>query len=208
MSLRSIQFSTEKNSWRLFSIRKADASFQKYQQRVFQRDNHTCQYCGFKSKQFLDVVNADGNYGHNHIDNLVTACQFCAQCFFLEGIGKSDFGGGVLVYMPEMSQGDLNALCHVLFAMMISGGKSSSDAKTIYRNLRLRAQYVEKELGSGLSNPSVYGQLLADANVEGKADVHRRLMSSLRVLPIMTRYVNQMETWALEAMKDMKVGNN
>ncbi len=105
--------------------------------------------------------------------------------------------------MPEMTQGGLNALCHVLFSMMVSGGRSSADAKTVYRNLRLRSQYVEKELGLGLSNPSTYGQLLIDSTIDNKVETHQVLMNNLRVLPIMTRYVDQIEAWILEALEEM-----
>ena len=203
MTLRPITLTATESNWRYFMIRKADPKFQSYQQRIFERDQYTCQFCGFKAKHFLDVINADGNYQNNHINNLTTACHFCTQCFFLDGIGKSDFGGGTLIYMPEVTQGELNAMCHVLFAMMISGGPSSGDAKTIYRNLRLRAQYVEKDLGQGLSSPSVYGQLLIDAEIENKHEMHKSLMEKLRVLPTMTHYVAQMEAWALQAIAEM-----
>lgn len=203
MTLRSITLSATESDWRLFTIRRSDPNFQRFQERVFTRDHYTCQYCGFKSEKFMDVVNADSDYTNNHISNLVTACPFCTQCFFLDGIGKGDFGDGTLIYLPELTQNDLNAFCHVLFAMMISGGKSSTDAKTIYRNLRMRSQYVEKELGKGLSTPSVYGQLLIDSNVDDKAGLHAELMTKLRVLPTMTRFVSQMEAWSLEAMTKM-----
>ena len=203
MTFKAIKLSAAESDWRLFTIRRADPKFQKFQQRVFARDEQTCQYCGFKSTKFMDVVNADGNYRHNHVNNLVTSCPFCTQCFFLDGIGKGDFGGATLIYLPEMSQNDLNALCHVLFAMVISGGRSSGDAKTIYRSLRMRGQYIEKELGKGLTNPSMYGQLLIDAKIKDKDNLHDVLMTKMRVLPTMTRYVSQMEAWGLEALLGM-----
>lgn len=204
MTLRAIELSATESHWRLFSLRKSDAKFSQFSQRIFERDQYTCQYCGFCATAHMEVINIDGNYRNNHINNLATACHFCAQCFFLDGIGKSDFGGGVLIYLPEMSQNDLNALCHVLFAQMISGGRTAADAKTVYRNLRLRTQYVEKELGKGLSNPCTYGQLLIDAHIKDKAQLHQQLMSKLRVLPIMSCYVNQLEAWAASSLKAMR----
>ena len=203
MVLRPITLVAVESNWRLFTIRKSDSKFEKFQQQILERDRYTCQYCGFTSKHGMEVINADSDYRHNKFDNLVTACHFCMQCFFLDGIGKSDYGGGTLIYMPEMTQTELNALCHVLFAMMVSGGPSSADAKTIYRNLRLRSQPVEKELGKGLSVPSVYGQLLIDSSVENKSQLHQELMQKLRILPTMTRYINQIELWAWEALMGM-----
>ena len=168
MALQGITLSASARNWRLFMVRKADPAFLSFQDKVFARDEHTCQYCGFQAKEYQEVVNQDGDCHNNRLDNLNTACPFCAQCFFLEAIGKSDFGGGTLIYLPEMSQGELNALCHVLFAAMVNGNAYSHQAKNIYRSLRLRSQIVEKQLGEGMSNPALYGHMLVDANVENK----------------------------------------
>lgn len=204
MILRSIELSAVESHWRLFMVRKSDPAFQRYETRVFVKDHYTCQYCGFVEKQYMEVVNADNDYTNNHLNNLVTACPFCAQCFFLDGIGKSNFGGGTLIYLPEMTQGELNALCHVLFTAIMSGGMHMAQAKAIYRDLKLRAQHVEKSLGEGLSNPSLYGQLLIDTYVENKTQVHHTIASQLRVLPNMTRFVSQIEAWSLSALNDLQ----
>jgi len=197
MSLQDITLSASANNWRLFMVRKADPAFLAFQEKVFKRDHYTCQYCGFQAKELQEVLNRDGNFRNNRLDNLSTACTFCAQCFFLEAIGKSDFGGGTLIYMPEMTQGELNALCHVLFASMVSGNSFANQAKNIYRSLRLRSQAVEKQLGEGMSNPALYGQLLIDSNVEGKHEINAKISSSIRVLPQLSRFVKQVETWEL-----------
>ena len=168
MTLRTIELNATENNWRLFMTRKADQAFLPFQEKIFKRDDYTCQYCGFRAEQFMDAINADGNYLNNKASNLVTAFEFCAQCFFLEAIVKSDFGGCTLIYLPEMPQGDLNALCHVLFAQMILGGSQASSAKNIYRTLKLRSQIVDKELGDGMSNPALYGHVMIDVQVEKK----------------------------------------
>ncbi len=100
--------------WRIFVRRKKDKAFLPVQQRIFDRDAYTCQYCGFQAKEYQEVVNLDGNYANNKLSNMATACCFCSQCLFLESIGLDDMGGGQLIYMPEMSQADLNSFCHVL----------------------------------------------------------------------------------------------
>ncbi len=197
MSLQGITLSAKESSWRLFMVRKADPAFLSFQEKVFARDEHTCQYCGFQAKEHLEVVNKDGDHHNNRLVNLNTACIFCAQCFFLEAIGKSDFGGGTLIYLPEMSQGELNALSHVLFASMVSGNAYSNQAKNIYRSLRLRSQVVEKQLGEGMSNPALYGHLLIDT----KQQVNSEVPSNIRVLPQLSRFVEQVEKWEVEGMK-------
>lgn len=197
--METLHLSAKESTWRLFTLRKADQAFLSFQKKVFARDDYTCQYCGFRAEILLDVVNRDSNYHNNKLDNLVTACPFCAQCFFLEAIGKSDFGGGTLIYLPEMTQGELNALCHVLFASIVSGNSQSSQAKNIYRNLRLRAQLIEKNLGEGMSNPSLYGQLLIDARHAGKDTIYEDLKPKLRLLPQLNRYSPEVTQWLASA---------
>lgn len=204
MGMLDIHLTATENNWRLFMTRKADPAFKAFAQRVYQRDQYTCQYCGFQAEQLQEVINIDGNYRNNSLGNLVTACGFCVQCFFLEAVGKSDFGGGTLIYLPEISQMELNALCHVLFTAIASGNSSDEvNAKNTYRSLRLRSQVVEQELGEGLSNPSLYGHLLIDAqvNLQHKQSINQELSKMLRLLPDIARFTVHLETWLLDALK-------
>ena len=52
-------------AWRMYSARKADPKFKSYEQKVFQRDRYTCQFCGFQAKLYQEIVNLDGNYSNN-----------------------------------------------------------------------------------------------------------------------------------------------
>jgi intracellular multiplication protein IcmJ len=207
MKLREIQLAATESNWRLFMLRKADPAFLSFQARVFERDQHTCQFCGFEEKKLLEVVNADGNYSNNKLHNLVTACCFCTQCFFLEAIGKSDFGGGTLIFFPDMTQGELNALCHVFFASIVTDNGYSSQAKNIYRSLKLRGQWVEKELGEGLSNPALYGQLLIDGHAEQAKKLHKEIVQKVRVLPSLSHFVKETVMCADSALKALMFHN-
>ena len=111
----------KESNWRLYMTRKADPAFLPFQKKVFARDQNTCRFCGFCAESGMDVVNLDQNYLNNKISNCVTACPMCSQCCFIDAIGKSDFGGGVLIYLPEMKQAQLNALCQVLFYNIVMG---------------------------------------------------------------------------------------
>src|SRR3990167_853616 len=165
MAIHDITLSATESNWRLFMVRKADSAFLTFQNKIQSRDDHTCQYCGFRAKHHLEVVNHNANYRDNRASNLLTACGFCSQCFFLESVGKGDFGGGTLIYLPEMTQGELNALCHVLFSTIMMGSSNASQARNIYRSFKLRSQIVEKQLGEGLSNPALLGRLVVDTGI-------------------------------------------
>lgn len=204
MDLLDIKLSAQESNWRLYMVRKADPAFLAFQEKVFTRDEHTCQFCGFQADTCLDVVNRDGNYQNNRTSNLLTACPFCSQCFFLEAIGKGDFGGGALVYLPEMTQGELNAFCHVLFASMLMGTNTAEQSKNIYRSIRLRTQPVEKHFGEGFSNPALLGHMLIDAHHEQLDALHNEIAPNIRVLPTMIRFAKQLQAWAFSGMQALR----
>lgn len=204
MALHEIKLSASDSDWRLFMVRKADPAFLAFQNKILQRDNYTCQFCGFRAKEHFEIVNLDSNYRNNRHSNLAAACGFCAQCFFLEAIGKGEFGGGTLIYLPEITQGELNALCHVLFTAMINGTEDASQARNIYRSIKLRSQIIEKELGEGMSNPVLYGRLIVDANVDKVDQLTQGLASKLRLLPDISKFSLQLKCWSEAALEELR----
>lgn len=189
-------------AWRLYSARKSDPRFQLYEKKVLQRDQYTCQFCGFQAHVFQDVVNLDGNYSNNKLDNLVTACCFCAQCFFLESVGVGGYGGGTLVYIPEMTQSELNVLCHVLFCAITNDTGYKSSAQTIYLGFKVRSQQVEDKFGEGTSDPAIFGHLMIDSGtVEPEKMV--QMMHGIRLLPSRARFRLQIESWAANALDEI-----
>ena len=199
-SYLELSLSASQKNWQLYMTRKADSAFLAFQKKILHRDQHTCQYCGFQSRVGMDVVNHDHNYANNKQSNLVTACPFCAQCHFMQSVGISDHTGGVLVYLPEFTQSELNATCHHLFAAMALKTATSSDAKNIYRSLRLRSQVIEKEIGSGMSNPAFYGQVLLDANQDASAKIHQVMREKARLLPSLKAFSALIDQWSQESV--------
>jgi intracellular multiplication protein IcmJ len=202
MSYQDLTLLARPGNWRLFATRRGDPAFQKFSERVFVRDSYTCQYCGFQAQQFQEVVNLDRNFYNNKLSNMVTACCFCAQCFFLEAVGRSDYGGGRLIYLPEITQSDLNGLCHVLFCAIANASDYRADAQDIYRNLKFRSQPVEQELGEGMSNPRMLGQILIESQVKVDERVNQEIFTNLRLLPSRTKFSVQIETWGEAALNE------
>ena len=195
-----LTLSAVQGNWRLFMTRKADNAFLDFVEKVYRRDSYTCQFCGFCASIHMEAINVDGDYLNNKLSNLVTSCPFCAQCCFLDAVGKGDFGGGTLIYLPEMTQGQICALSHVLFSSIASGCEYSSKAKEMYRDLKLRSQLVEQQLGEGLSSPAIYGQMLIDTT-KSPSGVHEELVKSLRLLPNLKKYGPLSTEWACAAVQ-------
>lgn len=194
------------DAWRLFSARKADANFKSYEEKVFQRDAYTCRYCGFQARNHQEVVNADGNFRNNKLDNLVTSCIFCTQCFFIESIGLGGVGGGILVYLPEISQNQLNAICHVLFCAITNNSGYKNVAQNIYLNLKLRSALIEKKFGEGTSDPANFGYLIVDS-IHFPNEKIRQVLSPIRLLPSRAKFRMQIESWASTAINDMTIND-
>lgn len=189
-------------AWRLYSARKADERFKSFELKVFQRDRYTCQFCGFQAKLFQDVVNIDGNYTNNRLTNLVTACCFCAQCFFIESVGVGGFGGGTLVYLPELTQAEVNSLCHVLFCAITNDTGYKSSAQNIYRGFKFRSQIIEEKFGEGTSDPAIFGQLIIDSGASSM-ETEEKLFQNVRLLPSRAKFRKQIERWAASALEEI-----
>jgi intracellular multiplication protein IcmJ len=188
-------------AWRLYSIRKADKAFLPFQDKILERDDYTCQFCGFQAREFQEVINIDNNYLNNKPSNMVTACCFCSQCFFLESVGNGSYGGGTLIYLPEISQADLHSLCHVLFCAMQNDAGYKNTAQSIYRGFKFRSQIIEETFGEGTSNPAVLGQLIIDSGTA--RDACDRLLSDIRLLPSRAKFSAQVEHWATNALDEL-----
>lgn len=202
MASNALQLFVKPGLWRAYTSRKETSAFKQLAAKILKRDNDTCRFCGFQAQQLQEVVNLDRNLRNNDMSNLVTACVFCAQCQFMESAGQDDNSGGQVIYCPEMSQQDLNTMCHVLFCAMNNNTNYAETAQEIYRTLRLRCQVVEKKLGMGSSNPSALGRSILEYRAKsGKVD--QRFLKPLRLLPSYTKFKYHLDSWASAAQEEL-----
>jgi intracellular multiplication protein IcmJ len=201
--MHELQLAANLMGWRIFVRRKEDKAFLPVAKRIYERDAYTCQFCGFQAREFQEIVNIDGNYTNNKLSNMITACCFCTQCLFLQAVGLDEMGGGQLIYLPELSQGDLNSFCHVLFCAMGNNTGYQDSAQSIYRSLKFRSQIVENKFGAGTSNPGVMGQMLIEYHARNpKKEV--AFLKELRLLPLQAKFRVQLDAWAQAALKELE----
>lgn len=201
--MQQLQLAVNLAGWRLFARRKEDQKFLPVANKIFERDKYTCQYCGFQAKEYQDVVNLDGNYLNNKFDNMMTACCFCSQCLFLQSVGLDEMSGGQLIYLPEMSQGELNSFCHVLFCAMGNSTGYQDNAQAIYRSFKFRGQIVENKFGNGTSNPNVFGQMIVEYQDKFPKQ-GSEVLKDLRLLPSNVKFKIQLEAWAESALAELE----
>jgi len=200
--MNALQLAVNLSGWRIFVKRKEDKAFLPVATRIFERDAYTCQYCGFQAREYQEVVNLDGNYTNNKFSNLITACCFCSQCLFLESVGLDEMSGGQLIYLPEMTQADLNSFCHVLFCAMGNNTGYQDSAQSTYRSLKFRSQLIETKVGSGTSNPAVMGQMIVEYQ-NRYPDQKIDILKDMRLLPSNTKFRVQLEAWAAAAIEEL-----
>ncbi len=200
--MHELQLAVNLMGWRIFIRRREDKAFLPVVEKIMLRDSYTCQYCGFQAKEYQEIVNADGNYANNKFSNLLTACCFCAQCLFIESIALDEMGGGQLIYLPEMTQAEVNSFCHVLFCAMGNGTGYQESAQSIYRSFKFRSQPIENKYGAGTSNPSVLGQLILEYQAS-HPDSGSAILKDLRLLPSYTKFKVQLEAWAAAALEEL-----
>lgn len=201
--MHELQLAVNLVGWRLFTRRKNDKAFLPVAKRVQERDHYICVYCGFQAKEYQDVINLDGNYTNNTLSNLATSCCFCTQCLFLQAVGMDEMSGGQLIYLPEVSQSDLNSFCHVLFCAMGNNTGYQDSAQAIYRSLKFRSQPVELKFGTGTSNPSAFGQMTLEYLSRNKQKT-LDIMQDLRLLPSNVKFRVQLDAWAASALQELE----
>jgi intracellular multiplication protein IcmJ len=128
---------------------------------ILARDRFTCAYCGFKSERFQEIrpANPDGVARYNRADDWVTCCHMCDQVMALERTGM--MGEGVLIWLPEMEQSELNHLVRSLYvARAEEGSKTAEQARKGLDILRARREDAKRRLGT--DDPLVLATVLSD----------------------------------------------
>lgn len=200
--MQALQLAVNLQGWRIFIRRRVDPAFLPVAKKILERDFYTCQYCSFQAKEYQEIVNRDGNYTNNKYSNLITCCCFCSQCLFIESISSEEMGGGQLIYLPEMTQAELNSFCHVLFCAMGNGTGYQDTAQSVYRSFKFRSQPIETKFGPGTSNPSVLGQLILEYRSNHPED-KREVLKDIRLLPSYTKFKIQLDAWAAAALEEL-----
>ena len=188
----------------LFTKREEDPRFQPFKRRVLARDSFTCQYCGFESQEHLVITNRNNDYTQNKVGNLLSTCYLCAQTKFIDAAGSVGFCGGQLIFLPDIEQADLNSLCHVLFHSIALQDSNASQAKNIYRTLKLRGQLIDKQLGDDMSNPATYCQMLSDADENQSKKFNHGIGQSTRFLPDVVGYQACVQDWIRLSFKELQ----
>lgn len=169
--------------------------------KILERDNHTCSYCGFRSEKYQEIHHKNHNHMDFNEDNLTTICPLCHQSFHLSTCSQTK--GGSIIWLPEISQTDLNSLCRFIFiAQKSKEDKWNSVARKMFSWLNSRTNFVTNELGAEAHEPIVLAQALLKIPEE-KFDP--QILSSLRLLPYASRFELEINYWVKNVYGDFAV---
>lgn len=123
---------------------------------VWQRDDHSCRFCGFRSLRYQEVLVGGGNA--RDPDQMGTVCMFCHQCQHLELAGE--MRSGVLLWLPEIAQTDLNWMLREVYVAIISS-EHEARARRALDALLARREPARERLGT--AHPGVLARQLREA---------------------------------------------
>lgn len=83
-------------------------------QKVFERDAYTCQYCGWQDEQYQEIHHLNHDHEDMRLENLVTSCTMCHRNFHINMLMLHR--AAHLIYLPEISQIELNTMLKALFS--------------------------------------------------------------------------------------------
>jgi len=142
-------------------------------EQILKRDDFTCRFCGFRAVQYQRIVPTEKGY--------VTACSFCEQVVALERAGV--MGGGVLIWLPELTQAELNHIARGIYvARSFESGEVVDVANRALDALMNRRTEAKKRLGS--DDPLLLATVLHENLTAAERTTALAKLEGIRLMPL------------------------
>lgn len=154
---------------------------------IHKRDDHTCQFCNFKSEKYQQIVFLGENPKTAQDGEYVTACTFCHQCFHIDRIPAMQ--SGTLIWLPELTQAELNNLCRAIYIARITQGPMADAARDTLDILMARKSQAKERLGT--DEPKVLASIFQDFMEAREYQRRNNRIQGFRILPLDRRLVRE-----------------
>lgn len=191
MKLLPLKIVCKAGNWQHFHDRTLSKNYGKIKDVISARDESACSFCGYPSDK-NELINKDGNYNNNKQDNIVLSCSICRQILLFDGHGLADDFGGRIVFLPEISQIDINHFMRTVYATMKKQPSFKSRLTDIMINIDERKDEVEGIFGKTSSDAKNFSQGLLDTFIDEKKLQHE-IMKSLKFIPDKSMIENEIE---------------
>ena len=199
----------DRRSWQVPASHGTESDKKKLSlwKKIWERDNYTCYFCNFKSNRFQEIHHLNDDHNDDRDENLVTICPLCHQTFHLNLVSTTN--NGTIVWLPELSQQDLNHLVRALFVAMepdeSNDPSSQAIQKTalqIYQSIEARAKIMETNFQNNSSEPGQFGQALLNLNKE-TYNKRFEFIDHFKLLHRSSRFPVQIRYWKKYVYKDL-----
>lgn len=181
MDLIPLSWHVKPGNWERYASRLKLKNYQNIKDIILKAHDSRCSYCGYQS-QDLELVNKDFDYHNNAKSNIIPACRFCLPCVLLDGFGRDPLFKGKIIYLPEMTQVQLNHFMRGLYAAIQKNPAASARLKEILISFDERREYVAQIFGKNSYEPELFSQGLMDIFVDSEHLKHPAL-KTVRFLP-------------------------
>lgn len=215
---RDLILSASRKAWKMSSAHGTE--YDKYYKKkhkevwdkVWLRDKHTCYYCGFVSKKHQEIHHLNDDHDDNSMDNLVTVCPLCHQNFHLDSASTTN--GGKIIWLPEISQQELNYLCRAIFIAIEEAEQAELEqrevigfakiARMLESSLVERTLIVEQHIQPTSSDPANFANALINMTEE-QYDKRAQFLGPFKLLHLKSRFSVQTKYWKTNTFKNVPV---
>lgn len=170
--------------------------FSDFAERVISARKYICECCGFKSERFMRLVSLNGVYTILKPERFQVCCPFCFMTKRLERAKDK----AVVIYLPEISQNQLNMFIHSLWHFSSSKSLNSTQyhySNDVFNNLLKRTDPIDSALGDKAHQPENFAfalKSISDADYLLKDSA----FSGIRLLPVKKGFATEIEYWSQE----------
>jgi len=216
----NLLLSASRKSWKMSSThgtrhsREYEKKYKSIWDSIWKRDNYTCYFCNFHSKDFQEIHHLNDDHEDNSKDNLVTICPLCHQCFHLDTVSLTN--GGKIIWLPEFSQQELNYISRAIFVAIEHAEQAEEKnedaigftkiARMLENNLLERAIVVDQSFQAGASEPVVFANALINMS-EATYQQRDKFLRPFRLLSLRSRFPVQTRYWKNKEFKNSPVEN-
>lgn len=158
-------------------------------QNIFERDDYTCQCCGFQSRKYQEILHKNMRPEDTSPGNLITVCNFCHQCFHLDSVSK--MRSGVLIWLPEIDQATLHHIARAIYVARISQGPVAEAARKALDTLMSLREEAKARIHT--DEPYILATVLRDYIGEKHYVSRDKKLEGLRLLPLDRRIIKEAE---------------
>lgn len=202
--MRDIQLSVKRSKFRCDDPKSDEANneFKNIRKSILERDDHTCQFCGFRSLKWQEVHHVDDNHSNNNPENLVTTCSLCHSCHHvgLSGLMMK----GIMIYIDPslgVTQAEINQLIRTMWIGEKSSNKELSMA-CISIGSRLYKQSVAARSILGITDAHALGEFLLALD-DDRYKKRGKKLEGVYFYPFKDAYKKQLGHWEKEVFANV-----